>query len=281
MIVIRVLWPPLWSRGNIVASHPANPCSIPGRVRVPGWGFSSTVRQMSGKLRLHLSPDIIGHHNHHKSFHTGANYLRCWRALKRIHTTRPRREPFCFMALPFDTPAVNICSEHVQGGQTETPPCFKETSWRRAYTCSGALWFRYPRMRSRFFQISVLCSLFVSWVYEFSFKRYTAEQQIFIFNTFMKKSSWRNCRRKFRRQFPHSPVPDKATICRLVKKKLTRQALCKIRSLKWINGYWQMIKLNKIGFWLEQSPQKSVCWLAQQVGVSKSSVQMSDKKYVR
>ena len=28
-------------------------------------------------------------------------------------TTRPRREPFCLVALPFDTPAVNICSQHV------------------------------------------------------------------------------------------------------------------------------------------------------------------------
>ena len=46
------------------------------------WGFSSTVRQMSGKLSPHPSPDTIGHHNHHRSFHTGANDLRCRRALK-------------------------------------------------------------------------------------------------------------------------------------------------------------------------------------------------------
>ena len=39
---------------------------------------------MSGKLAPHLSPDIIGHHNHKKSFHTGANDLWCWRALKPI-----------------------------------------------------------------------------------------------------------------------------------------------------------------------------------------------------
>ena len=40
-------------------------------------------------------------------------------------------------------------------------------------------------------------------------------------------------------------------------------------------------KLDEIGFLLEQSPQKSLRRLAQQVGVSKSSVQISDKKYVR
>ena len=60
--------PPLWSRGNIVASHLAGPDSIPSRVSFCGWGFfrgfSSIVRQMSGKPRPHPSPDIIGHHNH-------------------------------------------------------------------------------------------------------------------------------------------------------------------------------------------------------------------------
>ena len=40
-------------------------------------------------------------------------------------------------------------------------------------------------------------------------------------------------------------------------------------------------KLEEIGFRLEQSPKKSLCRLGQQVGVSKSSVQISDKKYVR
>ena len=36
-------------------------------------------------------------------------------------------------------------------------------------------------------------------------------------------------------------------------------------------------KLDEIGFRLEQSPQKSLCQLAQQVGVSKSSVQHATK----
>ena len=51
--------PPLWSRGNVVVSHVAGPGSIPGR------GFSSNVRQLSGNLghiRLQVS---FGHHHHH------------------------------------------------------------------------------------------------------------------------------------------------------------------------------------------------------------------------
>ena len=52
---------PLWSRGNITASHLAGAELVPGRVSFPGWGFSSTVRHMKGKLRRHQSPGIIGH----------------------------------------------------------------------------------------------------------------------------------------------------------------------------------------------------------------------------
>ena len=69
------------------------------------------------------------------------------------------------------------------------------------------------------------------------FMSYSKEQRIFICNTFMKKSSWRKCRRKFRRQFSDSLVPDNTTIYSIVK-KITRQALCKIRSLKWRKVYW-------------------------------------------
>ena len=99
------------------------------------------------------------------------------------------------------------------GGQTETPPCFKEIILRGIYTCSRVLWFRKPRRdhASVRFQYCFHCSCVEC---EFSFMRYSAEQRIFICNTFMKKSSWR----KFRRQFPDSPVPDKTTIYRLVKK---------------------------------------------------------------
>ena len=47
-----------WLRDNIVASHLAGPGSIPGRVSFLRC-FSSTVRQMSGKLR---PPSILGYH---------------------------------------------------------------------------------------------------------------------------------------------------------------------------------------------------------------------------
>ena len=68
------------------ASLTAGPGSIPGRVSFPGWDFfqrfSSTVRQISGKLGPQISPAIISHQNHPMSFITGANDMRRWRALK-------------------------------------------------------------------------------------------------------------------------------------------------------------------------------------------------------
>ena len=78
----EILQPLLWSRGNIVVFRLAGPGSIPSWASFPGWGFSSIVRQMSGKFSSHPSLDIIGHHNHQKSFITGANDLWCWLTLK-------------------------------------------------------------------------------------------------------------------------------------------------------------------------------------------------------
>ena len=53
-------------------------------------GFSSPVRQMSGSFRPQGPRISSGHHNHPSSFITGANDLRCSRALKtsNIHTYR-------------------------------------------------------------------------------------------------------------------------------------------------------------------------------------------------
>ena len=74
---------PLWPRDDTVASHLAGPGSIPGRINFPDWVFSGVFLQPLDKCREKLrpqpSPFIFGHQ---KSFITGANDLRCWRALK-------------------------------------------------------------------------------------------------------------------------------------------------------------------------------------------------------
>ena len=76
-----------WPGGSMRACHAAGPGSIPGREKFPGWGFFGVIplpaRQMSGSFRPQGPPILFGHHYHHlSSFITGANDLRCWRALK-------------------------------------------------------------------------------------------------------------------------------------------------------------------------------------------------------
>ena len=55
-------------------------------------GFSSPVRQMSGSLRPQGPRISFGPHCHQSSFITGANELRCWRALKSQIYIRRRSE---------------------------------------------------------------------------------------------------------------------------------------------------------------------------------------------
>ena len=72
--------------GSMRACHAAGPGSIPDRDKFPGWGFfrgfSSPVRQISGSFRPQGPRISFGHHHPYSSFITGANDLRCWRALK-------------------------------------------------------------------------------------------------------------------------------------------------------------------------------------------------------
>ncbi|PSN49543.1 hypothetical protein C0J52_04992 [Blattella germanica] len=92
----------------------------------------------------------------------------------------------------------------------------------------------------------------------------------------MKQHSWRRCRRKFRRRYPDAPVPDRTTICRLFKKfnETGSDANKKPRVNKRV---LTEEKLDEIAFRLEISPRKSLRRLAQEVGVSKTSVQHATK----
>ena len=78
------LIPPLWARRQHARLSRCGPGFDPRSGQV-SWvrffsGFSSPVRQMSGSFRPPRSPNIIWPSL--SSFITGANDLRCWRALK-------------------------------------------------------------------------------------------------------------------------------------------------------------------------------------------------------
>ncbi|PSN57363.1 hypothetical protein C0J52_02895 [Blattella germanica] len=102
--------------------------------------------------------------------------------------------------------------------------------------------------------------------------RYSTEQSIFICSTFMKQHSWRRCRRKFRRRYPDAPVPDRTTICRLFK-KFNETGSVANKKPRVNKRVLTEEKLDEIAFRLEISPRKSLRRLAQEVGVSKTSVQ--------
>jgi hypothetical protein len=48
--------------------------------------------------------------------------------------------------------------------------------------------------------------------------RYSVQQRIFIYDTFVKRSSWKKFRRKFRRKYPNTAVPSKSIIYKKVAK---------------------------------------------------------------
>ena len=69
------------------ACHAAGPGSIPGRDKFPGWGIFEVFPHLQDKCQEALgsqAPRISfgRHHLHQSSLITGANDLRCWRALK-------------------------------------------------------------------------------------------------------------------------------------------------------------------------------------------------------
>ncbi|PSN29057.1 hypothetical protein C0J52_28421 [Blattella germanica] len=97
--------------------------------------------------------------------------------------------------------------------------------------------------------------------------KYTLEQRVFLFATCPRKPSYLKCRIRFIRKFPGVSLPNKSTIHRLVcKVRETGAFTDKKRNRK------RTEKLDDIGACFEQSPCKSLSKLAQQVGVSVSSV---------
>jgi hypothetical protein len=100
--------------------------------------------------------------------------------------------------------------------------------------------------------------------------KYTLEQRIFLYDSYVKKKSCKSGKRRFRRRYPGVCIPASSTILRLVKtvrstgsfldKKYTRQ-----------NAVLTEETLDEIGSRLEHSPRKSPARLAQQAQVSKTT----------
>jgi hypothetical protein len=99
--------------------------------------------------------------------------------------------------------------------------------------------------------------------------RYTLEQRVFLYDTYVKYRSARKCRRKFRHKFHDERVPSRHTIHNLVNTLRTTELLiakkqkhkCRVLTVE---------KLDDIGATFEHTPRKSLNRLAKETGVSKS-----------
>jgi hypothetical protein len=99
---------------------------------------------------------------------------------------------------------------------------------------------------------------------------------MFLYDSYVKKKSYKLCKRRFCHRYPGVRIPASSTILRLVKKvcsigsfldkKYTRQ-----------NAVLTEEMLDKIGARLEYSPRKSLARLAQQAQVSKTTVWRATK----
>jgi hypothetical protein len=106
--------------------------------------------------------------------------------------------------------------------------------------------------------------------------KYSVEQRVFIYDTFVKHSSWRKCCRKFRRKYPDLTVPCKSTIYKIVKKvRKTGSVLDKKKHRK--RHILTEEILDDIGARLEASPKISLRRLALECGLSKTTTHVAIK----
>jgi hypothetical protein len=92
--------------------------------------------------------------------------------------------------------------------------------------------------------------------------KYTLEQQIFLYDSYVKKKSFKSCKRRFRHRFPGVRIPASSTIFRLMKKvHSTGSFLDKNYTRQ--NNVLAEETLDEIGARLEHSPHKSLARVAQ------------------
>jgi hypothetical protein len=95
--------------------------------------------------------------------------------------------------------------------------------------------------------------------------RYTLEQRVFLYDTYVKYRSARKCQRKLRRKFCDEQVPSKQTIHKFVTKLRTTGLLMEKKQKK--NKHRILTEnLYDIGPSLEHTPRKSLKHLVQETG---------------
>jgi hypothetical protein len=97
--------------------------------------------------------------------------------------------------------------------------------------------------------------------------KYTLEMRIFLYDSYVKKKSYKSCKRRFRRRYPGVRIPASLMIFRLVKKvRSTGSFLDKKYTRQ--NAVLTEETLDEIRVRLKHSPRKSLARLAQQAPLS-------------
>lgn len=105
---------------------------------------------------------------------------------------------------------------------------------------------------------------------------YTLEQRIFLYDTYVKYSSARRCRREFQQRFAGVRIPSRSTIHDLVNKVRRTGSFLNKKHVRQRRVLTEE-KLDEVGARLEHTPQKSLRRLAQEVNISKSAAFVATK----
>ncbi|PSN34822.1 hypothetical protein C0J52_23266 [Blattella germanica] len=108
-------------------------------------------------------------------------------------------------------------------------------------------------------------------------EKFTLEQRVFLYDTYVKTESCREVCNRFRDRYPGVPVPCRETVRCLVNKLRTTGSLNNATTRKRKRKILTEEKINDINTSLVRSPKKSVRRVAQQVGISKTSVHRATK----
>jgi hypothetical protein len=92
--------------------------------------------------------------------------------------------------------------------------------------------------------------------------KYTLEQRILLYDSYVKKKSYKSCKRRFCHRYPGVCIPASSTILRLVKKVCSTGSFLDKKYTRQ-NAVLSEETLDEIGARLEHSPHKSLARLAQ------------------
>jgi transposase len=120
----------------------------------------------------------------------------------------------------------------------------------------------------------VLCKPRCSGLSVVGMDKFTLEHRVFLYDTYVKCNSARKCQRQFVRKFPGVRVPHRNTIQNLVNKVRTTGVITDLKPERTRRVLTEE-KLDDIATLLEHSPHKTFKHVAEETGVSKSTVRIA------